>query len=318
MDFREFKTGPDDTGRRLDRIIRILIPTLSLASIYKSIRKGLIKVNKKNCSKDYRINDEDIIQAAEFLFDENTATETPKVKTQINATEAASFLEKIRIFENEHIAVFNKPAGINVHSADKNDKSLQTYFQLYYEVFCNNDSVSFRPGPLHRIDKNTSGLVCFSKSNECAVWFGDCMKEHKIIKTYAAILQGNITQTLEWQDYLIKEDEEAAFHTVKVYSKDDVNKPSEAKLCITKVFPVKTFKSEAQNLTYCNIQIETGRQHQIRAQASFHGFPLWGDTAYGGKKTTENKGCFYLCAYKLELPQNKFGIPTLLETNIPF
>ena len=105
----------------------------------------------------------------------------------------------------------------------------------------------------------------------------------------------------------------APFHTVKVYASDDASRPQQAKQCITKVIPERFEERNGTPLTHAKIQIETGRQHQIRAQSAFHGFPLWGDTAYGGNKTDQYGGQFYLVAKEIEFPANELDIPLVLQ-----
>lgn len=301
MDFLEFKIGTDDKGRRLDKVLRIFNASLSLAQIYKALRKGLIKVNNKKSQPDYRIQDQDVISIAKFLIQNDQKPEVePKnpAKTELEV-----------VFKNEHFIIVNKPAGINIHPANKKEASLIELVNDYYSKNYKNDSLAFKPGPLHRLDKMTSGLVCFSASYEGARWFSSIMQEHGIKKTYKAIVQGKMTEPLQWEDLLQKDDEAQGYHTVKI--------SQEGKKSITIATPVKAGIVNGQELTEVEFRIETGRQHQIRAQASYHDFPLWGDTAYGGKKDKYNGGRYYLCAYKLEFPQNELGLPPVIEIECP-
>ena len=301
MDFLEFKTGTDDKGRRLDKVLRIFNASLSLAQIYKALRKGLIKVNNKKSQPDYRIQDQDVISIAKFLIqnDQKPGAESKNpAKTELEV-----------VFKNEHFIIVNKPAGINIHPANKKEASLIELVNDYYSKNYKNDSLAFKPGPLHRLDKMTSGLVCFSASYEGARWFSSIMQEHGIKKTYKAIVQGKMTEPRQWEDLLQKDDEAQGYHTVKI--------SQEGKKSITIATPVKTGIVNGQELTEVEFRIETGRQHQIRAQASYHDFPLWGDTAYGGKKDKYNGGRYYLCAYKLEFPQNELGLPPVIEIECP-
>lgn len=304
MDFLEFKTGPDDNGRRLDKVLRIFNEALSLAQIYKALRKGLIKVNNKKAQPDYRIQDKDVIYIAKFLCQ---TEEKPEISTVSVKNPVKNELEIV--FNNEHFIIVNKPAGINIHPATKNEISLIDLVNDYYSKNYKNESLAFKPGPLHRLDKMTSGLICFSASYDGAKYFSNIMQEHGIKKTYKAIVQGKMTEKQEWIDLLKKEDNTKGFHTVKVCE--------EGKQSITRAIPVKTMTVNGQELTEVEFEIQTGRQHQIRAQASYHGFPLWGDTAYGGKKDANNGGKYFLCAYKLEFPQNELGLPQKIEIECP-
>ncbi len=312
MDFTEFNTGKDDEGRRLDKIIRIFIPSITLSNIYKSLRKGLIKVNNKTQEPSYKICTGDIIKIATLLLKDKPA-ENPQ-KTTYN---------KLKIvFENKHLLVIDKPAGINVQKASKEEISLTDLVLQYVNSQKKRDSLSFKCGPMHRIDKMTCGLVCFSKSTGCAVWFTNQMKNHTIKKQYYAIVQGKILKEEIWQDNIIKEtsknDEKKLFQKVKVINKQikDSDKNEKLLQCITKIKPLKVGNLNNQTLSFVNCQIETGRKHQIRSQASFHGHSLWGDTAYNGKFDKFNNGKYFLQAYKIEFPQNEFDIPKQIEIEL--
>ena len=290
MDFTDFHTGKDDTGRRLDKVIRIFIPDLPLSNIYQIIRKGLVKVNGKRTKPEYKIKDGDVLSVADILL-KNVPSARPDLPDMPK-------IENLIVFENEDILVLNKPAGINVQKAKKDDISLADLVENYYKNTRSGDSVSFRPGPLHRLDKMTSGLVCFSMSLQGAKWFGEQMKAHKIKKTYRATVEGKVTEQQTWKDYIIKEDESGSdFHTVQVIDGRSEHIPAGAKECITTIIPLEAFEKDGKTYTKCEFQIETGRQHQIRAQSSFHGHPLAGDTVYGAK---QGPLPFDLCACKLE------------------
>ena len=299
MDFTDFNTGKDDIGRRLDKLIRIFIPDLPLSNIYQAMRKGLVKINGKKSKPEYRISQGDIISIADVLLKNEEKSSLPDSDLHK--------IEKLIIFENEHILILNKPAGINVQKAKKDEISLADLVTQYYENTRNKDSISFRPGPLHRIDKQTSGLICFSMSLEGARWFTQAMKEHKIKKIYSATVEGRVKESQTWKDYIFKESEEGQdFHTVKVISGNTKDVPDDAKECITTIIPLESFTKNGFEYTKCNFNIETGRQHQIRAQSAFHGHPLAGDTAYGAK-TSEIK--FDLCNIKMEFGENSLNIP---------
>ena len=308
MDFTDFPTGADDEGRRLDKVIRIFIPDLPLSNIYQSMRKGLIKVNDKKSKPEYRINAGDVIKIADVLLKNSTETEPMPVGASCKIK-----IEDLIVFENPHILILNKPAGINVQKATKSDTSLVDFVKQYYEKTREKHSISFNPGALHRIDKQTSGLICFSMSLEGARWFTEQMKEHNIKKTYTATVEGTVTQSQTWKDYILKEDESGSdFHMVKVIDGNTSSVPPEAKESITKIIPIESFTKDGNTFTKCEFQIETGRQHQIRAQSAFHGHPLAGDLVYGAKVPNMK---FDLFNKSLSFPANDLGIPKSVLCN---
>ena len=309
MDFTDFPTGVDDQGRRLDKVIRIFIPDLPLSNIYQTMRKGLIKVNGKKAKPDYRIISGDVITVADVLLKNDFAEDKSVSKAPVTHSNLPQ-IENLIVFENPHILILNKPAGINVQKATKDDISLADLVLEYYNKNNKGSSISFKPGPLHRIDKQTAGLICFSMSLEGARWFNEQMQEHKIKKIYSATVEGTVLEQQTWKDYILKEDESGSdFHTVTVISGDAGHIPAEAKESITTIIPLEAFTKNGNAFTNCEFQIETGRQHQIRAQSAFHDHPLAGDTAYGAKTTGVK---FDLCACKINFPVNELGIPKII------
>lgn len=311
MDFTDFTTGKDDIGRRLDKLVKIFVPHLPLSNIYQSIRKGLIKVNGKASKNDYRIKEGDLLSLASFLLEKGVQTSEEKKSAPTSSSPYK--IRNLIVFENEHILILNKPAGINVHKATKKEISLTELVEDYYKNTRKNQSLSFNPGPLHRLDKMTRGLVCFSMSLEAAKWFNQELQAHQIKKTYCASLQGLVQESQTWHDYIFKEEESGDdFHTVKVIPGNEKELPLQAKNCITRIIPLETFEKEGKTYTKAQFLIETGRQHQIRAQSAFHGYPLAGDTAYGAEKGPQP---FDLTAIKLEFPPNPLGLPA--QINLP-
>ena len=302
MDFTDFHTGKDDQGRRLDKVIRIIVPQAQLSNIYQIIRKGLVKVNGKKSKPEYRIAEDDVISVADILLENGQKAENSE-----NPQTDYEQIQKLIVFENENLLVLNKPQGINVQKAKKDEISLTELVEAYYKSSRSGQSLSFKPGPLHRLDKMTSGLVCFSMSLEGARWFSSQMQEHKIKKIYRATVEGKVDRQETWKDYILKEDESGDdFHTVKVLAEASSPLPPDAKDCITTIIPLESFTKSGQTYTKCEFQIETGRQHQIRAQSAFHSHPLANDLAYGAKPSTQQ---FDLSAIQILFPPNELKIP---------
>lgn len=295
MDFKEFKCGENDEGRRLDKVLKIFLPDMNLSLLYKNIRNGLIKVNKKKQKENYHIEKGDCIQIAAFLLeDKNESLEDHRNTLNI---------KDLIIFQNEHILILNKPYDIKVHG-DKN--SLDEAVKAYYKKEFSDNSISFTPGPLHRLDRKTTGLLAFSLSLKGARWFSENIQDHTITKIYSGIVQGKLETTEKWIDFIEKEEpaNEKNFHKVQVSEKD-------GKKAVTSATPLKFGKFRRTEITLVQYNIETGRTHQIRSQSAAHGYPLLGDTAYGGLQNTGLKQDFYLHAEKLIFPEdNPLGLPS--------
>ena len=155
MDFSDFKTGKDDEGRRLDKVVRIFISDTALSAIYKSLRKGLIKVNGNKAAPDYRIQKDDVITIANLLLKDSCQKQSEAVE------QADKIIEKLRVFENEHLLILNKPTGMKVQGSRKDDISLQRIVEAYYKANFSNDShIVSRPSSvsLKCLTPSASGL----------------------------------------------------------------------------------------------------------------------------------------------------------------
>lgn len=309
MEFKEFTLQKDDSNRRIDRILKKLLPEVPLSTIYKSLRSGLIKVNNKKISQEYRPVENDILRIPLFLITDEQKT----IKnTALNQT--SSDLKNITIFQNEHILILNKPYGISVHGGNKNETTLQ---DLVLENFTAH-SLSFRPGPLHRIDKNTTGIIIFSQSLLGAQVFSDFLQKHQIKKEYLAILEGTLNHKVELKDSLINNNENSSFKTMKITNSN------EGKEAISLVTPIDwgTIKIANKEIpfTFASIEIKTGRKHQIRLQCSHKGFPLLGDTAYGGTELSGKYGQqLFLHDWKMTFTKNisKINLPSCIQAPLP-
>lgn len=303
MDFIEFRVGPDDLNRRADKVIKKIINHQNLSSIYKAIRKNLIKINDKKIKPEQLISHNDVIKIASFLLKNNDENQN-QTDTQITKTLP---LPKI-IFQNEDILFINKPYNTLVQKACKNDVSLDDLIKQYYKENQKNTSLSFMPGPLHRLDKNTTGILAFSWSLKGAHWFSKNMQNHNIKKNYIGIVQGNLKEEQVWKDTINKEySSKKSFQTVKIQTLVENN-------AHTIITPLKHGVYKNQEFTVVQFQILTGKTHQIRSQSAFHGFPLLGDSAYNAKKQDFSRE-YFLHAKTLFLPENnELCLPSKIES----
>lgn len=297
MDFQTFPTGKNDSQRRLDKVIRKFLPDSPLSAIYKYIRKGLIKVNNKKTDAEYHISDGDEIQIASFILKNAVNIEINNKNPEIPSLQLPPV-----IFQNEHIIIFDKPYDVTVHGASD---SLDILVKKYFSA--NKASLSFTPGPLHRLDRKTTGLIAFSQSLVGAQWFSEKIKSHEITKKYVAVLQGKLPSKQEWKDTISKTEKTVnGFYVVE--QNEDGN------LAHTIATPLAYGVFDKTDFTLAQMDIKTGRTHQIRAQSSIHGFPLLGDTAYKGKKLPEKYPDFFLQAVSLNFPKdNPVNLPAQIK-----
>ena len=311
MDFTTVTAGKDDNDRRLDKVIRKFLSSENLSSLYKTMRKGLIKLNDKKCEPGTHVFEGDKISVASFLLYSKNKTEMQNINS-LDVSEKSLNI----IFSNEHILIINKPYDVTVHGFDN---SLDKQVQDYYLKNQNITSISFMPGPLHRLDRKTTGLLAFSWDLQGARWFSQNIANHSISKIYHAVLTGHLNKTEEWIDYIQKEDndkEKKSFHTVKVMS-DSENIDLIGKKAVTKVEPVYYGNYNGTDFTYARIYLFTGRTHQIRSQASSHGYVLLGDSAYGSKVKLQEQEYFLHASILKFGSENPLDLPMEIKAPEP-
>ena len=273
-------TAQDDNERRLDRILRKYLPQLPLSCLHRLLRKGKITLDGARALPGDRVMAGQIIEVPESEIPAYGIKKQKKDGLVKNLKEAAP-LEIL--FHDSGFLVLNKPSGIAVHGPDSLEAQV-----LSYLIPLLPPSLSFKPGPLHRLDKGTSGIIVFSTSLNGAQTFSALLREGKIHKQYLAIVDGIIEGEKTWNDVLFRDKKQK-----KTFASWDIeNFPEKGKKAQTGIKTLAIGRDHSLILT----DIETGRTHQIRAQASIHGHPLTGDRKYGSKAP----GNFLLHAWKME------------------
>ncbi|MBP5359741.1 MAG: RluA family pseudouridine synthase [Treponema sp.] len=308
MDFTDFIAGKDDNGRRLDRVLQKILPQSPSSGIYSAIRKKLIRVNRQACKGNQQVFQGDCIQIASFLIKSQENPQNNYSNDKIKPDSVKSLDESDIVFMNEHILIVNKKSGISVQPGGKGVSLWEEVVQ-FYQKRQNVQSLSFKPGPLHRLDRFTSGLVAFSLSLEGARWFTEAMQAHQINKDYLGVAQGHLKQRETWTDFLEDSDSgKSGFYTVKVSQAGEK--------AVTEAIPLSV--SQTKPLTLLQFKIHTGRKHQIRCQSAYHGYPLYCDSAYNPDARDRNHQKFFLHAYRLTFPKdNPLLLPETVEAPLP-
>lgn len=279
----------NDAGNRLDKFINKCFPNIPYSLLYKYIRKKRIKVNGKKENISYRLKENDILELYindELLEKSNKSSDFKAASEDIDV-----------IYEDENIMIINKKAGLIVHPDDdvKVDcliNRIKNYLFKKGEFNPENEN-SFSPALVNRIDRNTSGMVIAAKNAESLRILNLKMKERELHKKYICVLCGNLKTDSEiLKAFLDKNSSEN-----KVYISDRM-KNKNYKTILTKYSAI----DKSKKFTLAEIELLTGRTHQIRAHMAYHGYPLLGDGKYGINKINREMGYKYqaLCAYKLK------------------
>ena len=295
----EFKIGKNDAGQRVDKFITKALD-LPASLLYKSIRLKKIKVNRKRTEQNAILREGDTVQCflAEEFFKKSADTSsferiTPKLSI---------------IYEDENIMLLDKKPGVSVHEDEKGaTNTLITHIQAYLyqkgEYYPESEN-AFAPALCNRIDRNTGGIVIAAKNAEALRVMNEKIKLREIDKFYLALVKGVPKKSADTlRAYLLKDEKTK---TVKIYDK---NPPQNAKTVITKY---KVLGSK-DGFSLCEVELLTGRTHQIRAHMAHFGHPLVGDGKYGENKNERAQGYKYQALYSYRLKFNFKGEETLLS-----
>ena len=253
--------------QRIDRFLKKYLPNAPSGFIYKLIRKKDIKVNGKRVNESFIIQTGDVLEL--FLY-EDKFDEYSAVKTIYDLPQNFDV-----VYEDQHILIVNKPSGLLVHEDEFekiNTLNNQVINYLYKkQEFDNNKESTFTPGPVHRIDRNTSGLVIFAKSYQASKVLHEMMKKRNYIKkNYLCIVEGKLEKRRELEGYVIK-DEVAKI--VRLAKKEEENA-----LYMKTIYTPIIYNDKYSLL---DVELVTGRTHQIRIHMAAIHHPLIGDKKYG-------------------------------------
>ena len=307
----EIVIGKNEEGQRLDRFLRKYLPEAPLSHIYRIIRKD-VKVNGKRVKDDHDLDEGDVISL--YLTEE----EVSGLRGSRGEEKARPVRKTFRIaYEDDDILICDKPAGLLTHG-DKTEKSnhLTNQVQGYLVGKGDFDPASektFSPSPVNRIDRNTTGLVIFAKNYDALKKLNSLIRNReKIRKYYLTVVSGMIKEDVTLTGSIEKDEA----RNVSRMTEDDGSES--AKLAVTHVKPVMTGRIPGIGFfTLAEVEIETGRTHQIRVQLAEAGHPLAGDPKYGdpqvNKALRDRFGLSHqlLTAWKLEFGDLKEDFPDI-------
>lgn len=262
-----FTVTENDANQRLDKFISQQFPLYSRSFFQYLIQQGQVSINEKQIKKPgTSLKENDVIT---ITFPEKKEIDKKEVLEEITGVEV--------IHEDPHFLILYKPAGIVVHkTSDKSTElSLVDWVLLHYKDI---EGVGYidRPGIVHRLDKNTSGLLIIPRTNFAHTTFGDMFRDRAIKKTYYAIVKGHPEQ-FGTIDFPIGRDPHNPTK-MKAFLKAEAAYSSKKIRESVTHYKVKEYFDDA---ALVEINLETGRTHQIRVHFKAIGHPLIGDTTYG-------------------------------------
>ncbi len=300
---REFTVNKNDAGQRLDKFIQKTVKGIPTSLMYKSIRTKKIKVNRKRAELNQMLVLGDTVQMflSEDLFAEKiTKNELTSIEARINV-----------VYEDENILICDKAPGVLVHSGDGDGKEsgkgdakerntliyhVQSYLAKNGEYDPENEN-SFTPALCNRIDRNTGGMVICAKNAEALRTVNERIKNNQITKYYLCAVHGATPRKTDTLcDFLIKDSKN---NTVRVLK----NKTAGAKEIITK-YTSLSYNAKTK-LSLLEIELVTGRTHQIRAHMASIGNPLLGDGKYGKEDTVGTRKYKHQALYSYKLTFQK-------------
>ncbi len=296
---RLIEVGSNQAGQRLDKFLHKYFPLAPMSVLYKNLRKKNITLNDRKASGAEMIALGDKVKV---FFSEDTmakftakSAESESAKKDGGPGSVEAYLaayEKIKgitiLYEDENCLFVNKPPGVLTQKATAEDLSLNEWligYLLSKDSALAGEFSSFHPSVCNRLDRNTSGIVLCGKSFAGLQYLNECIREHRIRKFYRTICVGEIQKPAEIKGFLVKDSARNRV-TVRPCVEDGER---EGALIHTAYAPI----AAAHGYTLLEVELITGKTHQIRAHLASMGYPLIGDFKYGRSDVNDMLGKKY-------------------------
>ena len=285
----KIEIGPNEAGQRLDKFLRKLLKDVPLSAIFKALRKKDIRVNGAKQNEKYFVQEGDIVEIKYIQSNKEDKTEK-FIKVDSKGIKI--------VYEDENMLILEKWINVLVHSDSNTSKepTLTDYVLSYLNDkgdYVPENELTFTPAACNRLDRNTSGIIIFGKSFEGLKCINEAIRDDEIKKYYYTLAKGKIRDGL-YEAYIVKNPETnvSTIHNTEVKNSKRI------------AMEISTVETNGA-YSFIEINLITGRSHQIRAHLAHLGNPIIGDNKYGDKKLNsffENKyglNYQYLYAYKL-------------------
>ncbi|MFP4164345.1 MAG: RluA family pseudouridine synthase [Chitinispirillaceae bacterium] len=309
-----FTAGPSEAGSRLDRLLRKRLPLMGLSEIYGLIRRGLVKVNGKKVKQNHRLNEGEVL---EIRVDRSEFRNEAKADNSLaNLTRTEFFKKNFNIlFEDSSLLVCNKPAGLVVHSGTghvsrDNLVDLATAYVLSKHKHPSEPQI---PVLMHRLDRDTSGVILLAKNKKIVRLLHDEMRKGTFIKQYVAICHNRPPQFESTVTLNLKRTDRSSRGMKMSVEKSGRESKSTYRLV------------EYQNgLSEIEVFLHTGKTHQIRVHLAHLNAPILGDQRYGSEELDRTvlsaislPRRLYLHAHKLSFPHPLTKKTTKITAPLP-
>jgi len=297
-DILNFTVDAESTGQRIDKFLTVKAKNISRSHIQNIIGKEKVKVNDRVVNKHYRLAENDHI-SVEGAGEDDSHTEIEPQKINLKI-----------IYEDKYLLAISKKPGMLTHPVPGFKKDTIVNALLYHYDKLSNLPGKDRAGIVHRLDKDTSGLLIIAKDDNTHRLLSDKFKEREIKKTYAALVWGNFS---EKNGEIILPIGRSRLDRKKMSISIDRGREAVTRFEVTEKF---------ENMTLLDVHPETGRTHQIRVHLSYIGHPVMGDETYGtsqSNKMSQELGLErqFLHAKRLEFTHPVTGEKLALEDKLP-
>ena len=290
MEIFEYIVDSEAEGMRIDRYLKKKFKNEPLSKIFQALRKGDVKVEGKKVKENYRLSLNEKI-SVKYLKAENFSNENKNYRKNKIEKKILDKYKKSVIFENKDFFIVNKEGNIPMHKGTGHKYGLSEIFKEIY----NSENINFA----NRLDYETSGLVIGCKTLKFLRYISEKIRNNEVQKRYIAVVHGIIEkEKFTIENYLAVGKNGVSVTENKIQGKKSVTEFR----CIERK---KSKNNKNIGQTILDINLVTGRKHQIRAQISNYGYPIIGDRKYG---INDKNDSLHLCCYYIAFDKYKYEI----------